>query len=134
MCMPRDDHNWIENREFRTIMNLHILNPLPELQGCTGIKCSCATGQSGRAIISPGMPYHLLNCMKDKASVVQTHNDLEQELFNLAQMAGTDPKRDRSRYAFLGVDDPSNARKVDIVVNGGGKLGCRHLIDVVARI
>ena len=91
MCMPRDEHNWIENREFRTIVNIHIINPLPELSGALGIKCPCAMGSAGRAVISGWMPYHLFNCPIDKASIVQTHDDLEQAVVDMCQMAGLQP-------------------------------------------
>ena len=132
MCMPRDEHNWIENREFRTIVNIHIINPLPELSGALGIKCPCAMGSAGRAVISGGMPYHLFNCPIDKASIVQTHDALEQAVVDMCQMAGLQPKRDNSRFAFQGVVDSNNGRKVDIVFDGKDKWpgGGRVLLDV----
>ena len=89
-------------------------------------------GSAGRAGISGGMPYHLFNCPIDKASIVQTHDDLEQAVVDMCQMAGLQPKRDNSRFAFQGVVDSNNGRKVDIVFDGKDKWpgGGRVLLDV----
>ena len=48
MCMPRDEHNWIENREFRTIINMHPHHqPLAGTQRRIGHQMSLRHGECG---------------------------------------------------------------------------------------